>query len=220
MDDAAGTRGPHEAVSSPPAVEDPGGARAAVADAISGLHPVVAQSHDGLTLILLGRDPRAGRRSDVGAPAAFALPPGAVGVAVGIFERIAWLDAFDDPEGLDDAWPRIVAEATDAWRARVRAIDAGTVPPPDRRSPDEGAAGRLLRRAALALALDGARAVRVHARQSGPTPAPGEAIDAGDVEVCIRGARVAGTARVSRGRATHVALAPRDAADPPDDLVP
>ncbi|MCU0505477.1 MAG: hypothetical protein MUE82_06835 [Chloroflexi bacterium] len=218
MDDAPGTRGPHEATSSPPAVVDPGRARAVVADAISGLHPVVAQSHDGLTLILLGRDPRAGRRSDVGAPAAFALPPGAVGVAVGIFERIAWLDAFDDPEGLDDAWPRILAAAMDAWRARVRAIDAGTVPPPDRRAPDEGAAGRLLRRAALA--LDRASDTRVHARESGPTRAPGDASDPGDVEVRIRGARVEGTARVSRGRATHVALAPRDVADPPDDLVP
>jgi hypothetical protein len=205
MDDA--TDG-HDAAGSTPddrTGPDVGDARAVAADAIAGLHPVVAQSRDGLTLVLLGRGRHAPRdRSRVAAEAVFALPSGAVGVAVGVFDPIVRLDAFDDPEALGAAWPGIVAEATEAWRARVRAIDAGIAPPPGRRAPDEGATARLIRRASIALAESGDAA--------GAQP--------GDVDVPIEGARVQGTARVSGGRAVHVALLPRDAPDAPDDLVP
>lgn len=237
-------------------------ARATVAATIAGLHPLITQSSEGLTLVLLGRRPvarqRAGRgspptprarltRRDAGsaapAPGAdtvvgrapggpppagepaptpagpdadridaitglFMLPRGAVGVAVGVFDRIVSLDAFDDPDALREAWPRLVAGAVATWLARCRAIDSGASPPPGRRLPDEGATGRLLRRASVA--LDDEEVL----------PAPARASFVDGLDVRISGERVEGLALVSRGRAVRLALLPRDMPDPPEGLVP
>jgi hypothetical protein len=237
-------------------------ARATVAATIAGLRPLITQSSEGLTLVLLGRKPAARRRAGQGSPPTprarlarrdggsmapadgadtvaaraaggppragepapapsdpdagrieaitdlFMLPPGAVGVAVGVFDRIVSLDAFDDPDALRAAWPRLVAGAVAAWLDHCRAIDSGASPPPGRRLPDEGATGRLLRRASVALGDE--EVLHASARAG---------FDDG-LDVRISGERVEGLALVSRGRAVRLALLPRDAPDQPEGLAP
>jgi hypothetical protein len=237
-------------------------ARATVAATIAGLRPLVTQSSQGLTLVLLGPGVATWRRAaggsaptprarlthrDAGAPAPgsvtaaarapgrlrrpaqpspapgpadpdadridaitdlFMLPPGAVGVAVGVFDRVVCLDAFDDPDALREAWPRLVAQAVAAWLDRCRAIDSGVSPPPGRRVPDDGATGRLLRRASVAL------------DEAEVRPARARSVFGDDLDVRISGERVEGLALVSGGRAVRLALSPRDTLDPPEWLVP
>lgn len=134
--------------------------------------------------------------------AAFALPPDAVGVAVGLFDRIVSVDAFDDPAMLASAWPRIVAAAAAAWLDRRRAIRGHLVTAPVRRHPDEGAVGRLLRRAVTA--LEGA--------------AVGPSVGAG-MDVRLVGDRVHGSGLVVEGRVVHLSLFRRERPETPDRLV-
>ncbi len=215
MGDALPARGqvPHRPAD-PADPTDPGRARLTVAAAIAGLRPIATQSHDGLTLVLLGAgrgEPGGTHRAASGTAlddpvaAVFALPPGVTGVAVGVFDRIVSLHAFDGHDALAAAWDDLVACAVEAWRAERDAVAAGSTPPPGRRSPDDGAAVRLLRRAAIA--LDGATI----APRLGATPGS---------EVRIVGERVQGVARVADGRAVQLALLPREPDDPSDGLVP
>ena len=221
-------------------------ARDAVRAALAAVRPLVSQSRDGLTLILLEPRPRvidrhragriahrpsAGRampaaggweaRGALPAPAAspdpsrdparpaalvtddeveradaaraFTLPSGTTGVAVGVYDRIVSLELFDEPGGLAGEWPRVVDGAVGSWLARRRAVTSGAAPRPERRRPDDGAVGRLLRRSADA--LDGATVL----------PASGAALS-----VLIDDVRVAGSALVVDGRPVHVELSRRD----------
>lgn len=211
---------------------DEASARAAVRDAILGVAPLVTQSRDGLTLVFLahsGRRP-ARRRADrtlesrvasrvadraalqvleADAPdlaamtAAFMLPPRAVAVGVGLYDRIVRVDAFDDPAMLAAAWPRLVGAAASAWLDRRRAIGRRLVAPPLRSRPDDGAVGRLLRRAAASVDDAAAR------------PSVGAGTDVG-----LTGDRVHGSALVVHGRAVHVSLFHRERPESPDGLVP
>jgi len=125
---------------------------------------------------------------------AFALPSGATGVAVGLFDRVFAVDLFDDPLVLAAEWPRLVDGAVAAWLDRRRAITSRAVRPPVRRHPDPGALGRLLRRAGDA--LDDAAVVK--------------SVGAG-LDVRIDGPRVHGAALVVDDRPVHVALFRREA---------
>ena len=192
--------------------------RRALHAAISGLRPIVTQSHDGLTFVILGTDGRpAGRPADLAA--AFPLPRGAVGVAVGLFDRLVALESFADADALADAWLALVTDAMEAWVRERDAIEARRAPAPGRLRPDDGAPDRLLRRATVAVgaatpaAADGAKA----ARSSGAAVA-GDSPD--DVTVPIRGERVEGSARVVDGRVVRLSLHRREPPDPPDGLVP
>jgi len=226
-------------------IVDEAAARAVVRDAILDLRPLVTQSRDGLTIVMLARKGRrpAGRSRAAWRPVAFAdasasggvsvteapdasvpsvvaeadrrdlaetasafvLPPDAVAVAVGLFDRILRVDLFDDPAVLASAWPRLVEAAASAWLDRRRAVDRRLVARPLRSHPDDGAVGRLLRRAVAA--LDDA-AVR---------PSVGVGADA---DVRLVGDRVHGSALVVRGRAVRVSLFRRERPEPPDRLVP
>ena len=229
-------------------VVDQAVARAVVRGAILDLRPLVTQSREGLTLVVLGRKarrpaarpsaagrPRPHRVSSAGAAAdlmlesliaprvadratfvapevdgadlaavtsAFVLPPAAVAVAVGLYDRIVSIDAFDDPAVLASAWPRVVAAAANAWLDRRRAIAGRLVVAPMRDHPDDGAVGRLLRRAVVAVDDAAAR------------PSAGAGTD-----VRLVGDRVHGTALVVHGRAVHVSLFRRERPESPERLV-
>jgi hypothetical protein len=189
-----------------------GRARDAVETALTGLCPIVTQSHDGLTLVLLARRPPAPRAAEAASIArAFTVAPDAVGVAVGLFDRIVSLHAFDDAEALRASWPRLVTDAVVAWVDRRVAIESGTSPLPGRRTPDEGATARLVRRASVALA-----AAEVRPIEDPPVDAP----SAAELDVRIHGDRVEGDARVSGDRAIRLALLPRESPVVLDDLIP
>ena len=202
---------------------DHGRAREAVETTLTGLSPIVTQSHDGLTLVLLARRrPAPGTMEAAATARAFTLAPDAVGVAVGLFDRIVSLHAFADADDLREAWPRLVTDAVAAWLDRRRAIEEGTSPLPGRRTPDEGATARLVRRASVALAEADVRpAAGDHTAAAEAAAVPSaEPPSVEELDVRIAGDRVAGDARVSGGRAIRLALLPREPADPPDGLVP
>ena len=187
---------------------DEGRARDAVEAALTGLWPIVTQSHDGLTLVLLARRrPVPGAAGAASIARAFTVAPDAVGVAVGLFDRIISLHAFGDADGLREAWPRLVTDAVQAWLDRRLAIEAGTAPLPGRRTPDDGATARLVRRASVALAEADVRSSV-------------EAASVEELDVRIDGDRVEGDARVSGGRAIRLALLHREPPEPFDGLVP
>jgi hypothetical protein len=229
-----------------PTAEGHVAARDAVRTALAAVRPLVSQSRDGLTLVLL--EPRlrsSGRRQalcersphDVdtagiagrgaGAPVApsatwwrydparvppmppcvvaddeaeradvtraFTLPPGTTGMAVGVFDLIVAMDLFDDPRDLAEAWPRLIDAAVGSWIERRRAVTSGAARPPERRHPDAGALGRLVRRSADA--LDGASVLAA----AGPA-----------LCVLIDDPRVGGAALVVDGRPVHVAIRRRE----------
>jgi hypothetical protein len=217
MDDDPARR-THEAPRAEPG--DRGRARHAVEMALAGLRPIVTESHDGLTLVLLApRRAGPGTMEAASIARAFTLAPDAVGVAVGLFDRVVSLHAFADPDDLRDAWPRLVADAVVAWCDRRDAIEAGTAPPPGRRIPDDGATARLLRRASVALAAAEVRSARdpsVHDASDRSVGAPSQE----ELDVRIHGDRVGGHAHVSGGRVVRLALVHREPADPLDALVP
>jgi len=215
-------------------------ARAVVRDAILHLRPLVTQSRDGLTLVFLARAGRrpARRRADrllgsrvasrvadcatlevrdadaadlAAVTSAFVPPPDADAVAVGLFDCIVSLDAFDDPAVLASAWPRLLGGAAAAWLERRRAIRGRLVAPPLRSHPDDGAVRRLLRRAVAA--VDDAVA-RPSVGAGATRPSVDDAVD-----VRFVGDRVHGSALVVHGRAVHVSLLRREPPAPPDRLV-
>jgi hypothetical protein len=198
-------------------------ARDAIRASLATIRPLVSQSRDGLTLILLEPRPRAlDRRSGGAAPAprsagaaeslttgtedeseragatrAFTLPPGTTGMAVGVFDRIVAMDLFDDPRDLAEAWPRLVDAAVGSWIERRRAVTSGAARPPERRQPDAGALGRLVRRSADA--LDDASVLTA----AGPAA----------LRIIIDDPRVSGAALVVDGRPVHVAIRRREEGD-------
>ncbi len=208
----------------------PGGdaaARRAVAAALAGLHPIVTQSRDGLTLVVLGRGGDAADARTDGLPQAadFPLPPGAVGVAVGLYDRLVGVETFADPDALAAAWPGIVADSAEAWARERDAIRARRTPAPGRGRPDDGAPGRLLRRASVAVGdaapVDAAPVAPARAPAPGPVADRAAAAPApADVIVPIRGERVEGSARVVDGRVVRLSIHRREPPDPPDGLVP
>ena len=224
MDRSAGRHAGHDGA------PIPGGgaaARRAVAAALAGLHPIVTQSRDGLTLVVLGRDggPADERTDGLPPAAAFTLPAGAVGVAVGLYDRLVGVETFADPDALTAAWPSLVTDAAEAWGRERDAIRARRTPAPGRGRPDDGAPGRLLRRASVA--VERAAIAPAAAPAPAPSPAPAPAPDRAqaapapaDVIVPIRGERVEGSARVVDGRVVRLSIHRREPPDPPDGLVP
>jgi hypothetical protein len=121
--------------------------------------------------------------------AAFPMPAGARGIAVGIHDRLVGLDLFDSAETIERQWPRLVGSAASALLDRERAIHAGVAPKPRHRHVDSGALGRMLERATTALA----------------DAAVAHSIGLGH-DVRFSSPKLIGTALVYDRRAIHVAL--------------
>lgn len=120
---------------------------------------------------------------------AFPRPDGAVGLAVAVGGRVISLELVHDPGAFATLWPRLVEGAVSAHLDFRRAIRAQLVPAPRHRFPDEGALGRLLERARVAL-VDATVA-----------PSVGEGTD-----VRLAGPKVVGSALVRAGRLVHLEL--------------
>lgn len=120
---------------------------------------------------------------------AFPCPAGATGIAVGIGGKVVAAELFDAQPTLAEQWPRLVEGAASAYADHRRAVDAGLVPKPAHRYPDEGALVRMLERAraSVATAVVG--------------PSVGEGFD-----VRLAGTRVRGGALVANGHPVHVEL--------------
>jgi hypothetical protein len=132
---------------------------------------------------------RAEERSLEELVAAFPMPAGARGIAVGIHDRLVGLDLFDSAETLERTWPRLVGSAASALLDRQRAIQFGAAPKPRHRHVDSGALGRMLERASAALA----DAIVAHSVGLGH-------------DVRFSAPKLVGTALVHDRRAIHIAL--------------
>jgi hypothetical protein len=121
--------------------------------------------------------------------AAFPMPAGARGIAVGIHDRLVGLDLFDSAETLERQWPRLVGSAASAMLDRRRAIQAGVAPKPRHGHVDSGALGRMLERATTGLA----DATVAHSVGLGR-------------DIRFTAPKLVGTALVHDRRAIHVAL--------------
>ncbi len=121
--------------------------------------------------------------------AAFPMPAGARGIALGIHDRLVGLDLFDSTETLERQWPRLIGSAASALLDRQRAIQFGASPKPRHRHVDSGALGRMLERATTAL-TDASVANSVGLGRDVRFSAP----------------KIVGTSLVHDRRAIHVAL--------------
>ncbi len=114
----------------------------------SGVHSGTGAVHD-----IYERDAASGAEMT----AAFPCPSGATGVAIAIGGRLVALELFADASTLERRWSRVVEAAVSSHLDHQRAVRAGLSPAARHRYPDEGALGRMVKRAAGA--LDGASAV-------------------------------------------------------------
>lgn len=121
--------------------------------------------------------------------AAFPYPTGATGVAIAVGGRLVALELFADASTLERRWPRLVEAAVSSHLDHQRAVKAGLIPAAHHRYPDEGALGRMVKRATTALA--GASTV----------PSIGRGTD-----VRFAAEKVHGAALVVDGRLVHLEL--------------
>lgn len=120
---------------------------------------------------------------------AFPMPPGARGIAVGLFDRLVALDVFDSVETLERQWRRLITSAASAVLDQQRAINDGQLPPPKHRRLHSKALPRMLERASDAVA------------GAAVNPSVGAGKD-----VRFQGPKILGAALVHDRRAVHIAL--------------
>lgn len=83
---------------------------------------------------------------------AFPVPAGATGISVAFGGVLHAVELFDSPVTLQEEWPRLIRAAAFAWADHQQAVALHQLPAPAHRHPDDGALGRMLARAAKALA--------------------------------------------------------------------